>query len=418
VTVTYDLVSVDDHVIEPPGVWVDRLPKRYLDKGPHVIEAEDRQYWVYEGERATTMGLNAVAGKSREEFSMDPTRYSDMIPGCYDPVQRGRDLASNGIRGSLCFPTFPRFAGVTFLRAKDKELAHLCVQAYNDFMIDEWCAAVPGLFIPMIIGTLWDPELMAAEIRRCAAKGARALTFPENTHALGLPSFHSDHFDPVWEAVCETDTVVCIHIGTSGIVPLPSPDASFSIGIALAPGAAWSTCTDLIMGRIPRRFPTIKIALSEGGIGWVPFALERADRTWERHRHWSGLDDVPPSQVFRRNIWVCFIDEEMGIEARHRIGVDKIMWECDYPHADTPWPDSQKDVARLLAGVPDDDVALLTHGNAERLFRWTTRPDFAAISGNGAGGNGARATPGAGSPGTATSGDGAGGDGAGGDGRR
>jgi len=372
--VQYDLISVDDHVIEPHNVWIDRLPVRDREAGPHVIEADGREYWVYEGRRGETMGLNAVAGKDRRDYSMDPVRYSDMIRGCYDPVQRARDLMADGVRGSVSFPTFPRFAGVTFLKGDDKALASKCVVAYNDWMIDEWCAAVPGMYIPMIIGQLWDPVAMAGEIRRCAAKGARAVTFPENPVPVGLPSLSTRFWDPVWEAVTETDTVVCMHIGTSGVVPMPSADSPYVYGIALAPTAAWSTCIDLIMGEIPRRYPTIKFALSEGGIGWVPFALERADRSWERHRYWSGLDDIPPSEVFRRNIWVCFIGENMGVEARDHIGIDRIMWECDYPHADTPWPHSQKEVAQSLDGLPDDDVALMTHGNAERLFRWSLRP--------------------------------------------
>lgn len=371
---TLDLVSVDDHIVEPPGVWADRLPARYREAGPHVVEDGGREFWVFEGERGETMGLNAVAGKENKDFSMDPVRYTDMIPGCYDPVARANDLLSDGIRGSLCFPTFPRFAGVRFLRAKDKDLAHLCVQAYNDFIIDEWCASVPGMYIPMIIGQLWDPPRFADEIRRCAVRGARALTFPENTHALGLPSFHTDHWDPIWQAAEETETVVCIHTGTSGIVPMPSPDGSFAIGIALAPLAAASTCTDLLMSAALSRFPGLRIEIAEGGIGWIPFMLERVDRTWEKHRHWAKLGELPPSEVFRRNIWVCFIDERAGLEVRHAIGIDKIMWECDYPHADTPWPNSQGDVAKALAGIPDDEVALMTHGNAEALFRWTARP--------------------------------------------
>ena len=375
----YDLISVDDHVIEPPHVWSDRLPAKFQEAGPHVVESDDREFWVYEGRKGTTMGLNAVAGKERKEFSMDPVRYSDMIRGCWDPVQRARDLVSDGVRGSLCFPTFPRFAGVQFLKGDDKELSDLCVKAYNDWMLEEWCASVPGMYIPMIIGQLWDPQLMAAEIRRCSALGARALTFPENPVPIGLPSLSTDYWNPVWEAVTETDTVVCTHIGTSGVVPSPSEDAPFIVGIALSPMASWSTCLDLIMGNIPRHYPTIKFALSEGGIGWVPFALERADRSWERHRLWSGVDDTLPSEVFKRNVSVCFIGESMGIEARYHIGVDRIMWECDYPHADTPWPDSQKEVAESLEGVPDDEVAMITHGNAERLFRWTTRPDVDAL---------------------------------------
>ena len=375
----FDLISVDDHIIEPPNVWTDRLPAKYREDGPHVVDADGRQYWVYEGERSETMGLNAVAGKENKEFSMDPTSYDDMIRGCYDPVERGRDLLRDGIRGSVCFPTFPRFAGVTFLKAKDKALADLCVKAFNDFVLEEWCASVPGLYIPMIIGHLWDPDLMAAEIRRCAALGARAVTFPENTAALGEPSFHTRHWDPVWEAVTETDIAVCMHIGTSGVMAMPSEDASFAIGIAIANVNSFSALADIIMSEIPTRFPTIKIAISEGGIGWVPFALERCDRTWEKHRYWSGIGDVRPSEAFRQNIWVCFIEERAGIEMRHIIGVDKIMWECDYPHADTPWPYSQKAVAAAMEGVPQDEVDLMTHGNAERLFNWRERPDPASL---------------------------------------
>lgn len=377
----YDLISVDDHIIEPPGIWVDRLPAKYREAGPHVVEEGDRQFWVYEGRKGETMGLNAVAGKEFEEFSMDPVRYSDMIPGCYDPVQRARDLLADGICGSVCFPTFPRFAGVTFLKSDDKVLADLCVKAYNDWVIDEWCAAVPGMYIPMVIGQLWDPPAMAAEIRRCAARGARAVTFPENPVPLDLPPLNNPYWNPVWEAVTETDTVVCIHIGTSGVVPMPSSDSPFIVGIALSPVASWSTCYDIIMGDIPRRYPTIKFTLSEGGIGWVPFALERADRSWERHRHWSGKESLLPSEVFKRNVWACFIGENMGIEARHHIGVDRILWECDYPHADTPWPHSQKEVEQSLAGVPDHEVAMITHGNAEKLFRWTAKPDVASLLG-------------------------------------
>ena len=172
---------------------------------------------------------------------------------------------------------------------------------------------------------------------------------------------------------------ICIHIGTSGRTHLPSEDASFSVAVALGPVNAQITFMDLLLCGILQRFPDIKIALSEGGIGWVPFALERVNRTWERHRHWAGLDDTPPSELFKRNLWVCFIDEEAGIAMRDHIGVDKIMWECDYPHADTPWPNSQGAVGKALAGLPEADVAAMTHGNAERLFRWTERPDVDAV---------------------------------------
>ena len=367
----FDLFSVDDHVIEHATVWTDRLPRKLQEAGPHVVEEDGRELWVYEGTRNVTMGLNAVAGKPQEEWDMEPTRFSDMIPGCYDPHERARDMLADGIRASLCFPTLPRFGGVLFNDFKDKALADLCVRAYNDFMIDEWCASVPGMFVPMIIGQLWDPELCAAEIRRAAEKGNRAISFPENTVPIGLPSFYTDHWDPVWQACVETDTVVCMHIGTSGSVPMPSPDAPFILSIALASLNAFEASVNLMMSPVPRKFPGIKLVFSEGGIGWIPAALERADRQFLRHRLWADMADSPlPSEVFRRNMWVCMIEEPIGITFREHIGVDRILWECDYPHADTPWPYSQKQVAEELADIPRDEVEAITHGNAEDLFRW------------------------------------------------
>lgn len=368
----YDLISVDDHIIEHATVWSDRLPAAYQDAGPHVVTEGDREFWVYEGERSETMGLNAVAGREREDYSTDPVRFSDMIPGCYDPAARVEDMDRDGVRASLGFPSFPRFAGVKFLDGEDKALSDLCVKAWNDFVIDEWCATAPDRFIPMVIGQLWDPELMATEIRRTAEKGARALSFCENTSRLGLPSLHSEHWDPVWRALTETDMVACMHIGTGGHLPRTSDDAPMPVGIALAGTLAHFTCVDIIMSRVPQEFPDVKFVLSEGGIGWVPYALERADYTWERHRFWSEVGDMRPSEVFRRNVWVAFIDDIVGIENRHHIGVDKIMWECDYPHSDSSWPHSQKRVAELLEGVPRDEADQMTHGNAERLFGFGT----------------------------------------------
>ncbi|WP_420639539.1 amidohydrolase family protein [Candidatus Poriferisocius sp.] len=374
---------MDDHIIEPPHVWTDRIPAKYQDECPRVVTRDDgTEMWQYEGEQLATMGLNAVAGKAHKDFAMDPASYGDMIEGCFNPVTRAQDLLQDGIRGSLCFPTFPRFAGQRFLTAKDKTLADLCVRAYNDWMLEEWCDAVPGLYIPMMIGQLWDPELMAAEIRRNAERGVRSVSFPESTAPFDEPSFHTTHWDPVWQACVDTDMVVSIHIGTSGRTLMPSDDASFSVAVALGPVNAQITFMDILLCGIFQRFPDLKVALSEGGIGWVPFALERIDRTWERHRYWADLDDTPPSEIFRRNVWVCFIDEQAGVEARDHIGGDKIMWECDYPHADTPWPNSQGELRKLLSDLPADDVAAMTHGNAERLYRWRERPDVEAILGS------------------------------------
>ena len=370
---TLQLFSADDHIIEPAHVWQARVPARMRDQAPHVIEEDGLEYWVYEDRRGTTMGLNAVAGKDHRAISPDPVRFSDMMLGAYDPKQRARDMLADGILASILFPTLPRFAGTLFLEFEDKELAHACVRAYNDYVIEEWCpAGPPGLFVPTVITTLWDPILAAAEIHRCADNGARALSIPENTVPLGLPSYWSEHWNPVWQACQDRDIAMCLHIGTSGEVPRPTPEAPDMLSFTLLQVGSIMSSVNLMMSPVCRNYPDVKFVFSEGGIGWLPNAIERADRMWLRHKYYSGLDDTLPSEVFRRNMYLCMIEEPVCLKYRYDIGVDRILWECDYPHTDSTWPDSQRVANEVFdaAEVPDDEIDAITHGNAERVFNW------------------------------------------------
>src|ERR1700728_556621 len=194
----HQIVSVDDHLVEHPRVWQDRLPKKYLEQGPRIVDENGMHLWHYDGQVFPTIGLNAVAGKPPEEWGMDPVRYEDMIPGCYEPVSRVADMDLDGVQSALCFPSFPGFGGGTFQRADDKDLALLCVKAWNDFYIDEWCAVAPERYVPLAILPTWDIDACVAEAERVAAKGARTISFPDSPVPLGLPSFHSDHWDGLW----------------------------------------------------------------------------------------------------------------------------------------------------------------------------------------------------------------------------
>lgn len=369
----YKLFSVDDHIIEPRNVWTSRLPAGYRETGPHVIEAEGREFWVYEDQRSATMGLNAVAGKDPTQWGTEPVRFTDLIPGCYDPAARADDMRADGIVGSVLFPSLPGFGGRVFFEMKDKKLADLCVRAYNDFVIDEWCAAAPDIYVPTIISQLWDPHLAAAEIRRCATKGARALSFPENPSWLQLPSLHTDHWNPVFDALQETQIACSMHLGSSGYVAVPTPDSHFSVAIAGAPAANGSQAiTDLLFGSVVRRYPDVNFVITEGGIGYIPYLLERADFVWHKHRYWAPFGDTRPSDIFHRQFAVCAVNEAFGLlpEAIDIIGADNILWECDYPHSETPWPASQSAADKTFGGMPADHVAKITHRNAERIFRF------------------------------------------------
>jgi predicted TIM-barrel fold metal-dependent hydrolase len=365
------IVSVDDHVIEHPNVWQDRLAGKFQAAGPRNFKDEaGNDVWEFEGRRQYNIGLNAVAGKKREDYGLDPTRYDDMLPGCYDAGERIKDMDLDGVQAQLCFPSFPGFAGSTFVNATDKDLAAACVTAYNDWMIDEWCAANPTRQIPLCLVPFWDIDATVAETERVAAKGAKAVSFTEMPHALGLPSFHTTHWDPFLAVCQEAGMPLCVHFGSGG-APAVAPEAPFTTAIALF-GLNSQMCTvDLLNTRIFDRFPHLKVALSEGGIGWMPYILERVDYTWERHRHYTGMADARrPSEIFRTNIFGCFIYDDAGLHNIDLIGADNIMFESDYPHSDCNWPHTRKMLEESLAHVPDDVARKIAEDNARRVFNF------------------------------------------------
>jgi len=366
------LVSVDDHVVEPPDMFKNHLPAKYAELAPKVRQTEaGDDVWYYEGQELPNIGLNAVAGKPPEEYGIEPTTFAEMRPGCYDIHQRVRDMDANGVLGSMCFPSFPQFCGQLFSRTEDKTVALAMLQAYNDWHIDEWCGTYPGRFIPLSLPPIWDPELMAKEIHRVAAKGCHAVTFSENPEKLGWPSYHSDHWDPFWKAVSDTGTIVCLHIGSSSQLTITSVEAPINVMITLQPMNIVQAAADILWSRVMTKFPGVKFALSEGGIGWIPYFLERCDYVYEHHQQWTGQDlPMKPSELFRDRFITCFIDDAAGVTNRHDVGIDTITWECDYPHSDSTWPESPERLARSLEGVPDAEINAMTHENAMGFFQY------------------------------------------------
>ena len=368
-------ISVDDHVVEPPHLFDGRLPARYADRAPRVVRTDEgNDVWTFEGAQIPNIGLNAVAGRPKEEYGVNPTAFDEMRPGCYDVHERVKDMSAGGVLATMNFPSFPSFSGRLFLNTKDKDLALAVVQAYNDWHIDEWCGSYPGRFIPMALPVLWDPELCAQEVRRVAAKGCHSLTFTENPATLGLPSFHDDHWDPLWRALVDEGTILNIHLGSSGQLAVTAPNAPMDVMITLQPMNICAAAADLVWSRVFKEFPALKVALSEGGTGWIPYFLDRLDRTYDMHHLWTGQDfgDRRPSDVFREHILTCFIADPIGLSLRHEIGIDNICWEQDYPHSDSSWPHAPEELHRVAAryGVPDEDLNKITHENAMRWYRF------------------------------------------------
>jgi predicted TIM-barrel fold metal-dependent hydrolase len=365
------LISVDDHVVEPPDLFEGRLPRRFADRAPYVKrQADGSDVWFFEGERVINIGLAAVAGRDPSEYGMDPTSFDEMRAGCFDVHERIHDMNANGVLASLCFPSFPQFCGQLFSRQVDKELSLDVIRSYNDWHLEAWCGAYPGRFIPLGILPLWDSALMAEEVKRLAQRGCHAVTFSENPEKLGYPSFHSETWDPFWAACVEFDVVVCIHIGSSSSLPVTSTDAPPDVSIAVTPMNLLLASADLLWSHAFRAFPNLKIALSEGGIGWIPYFLERADYVYDRQHLWTGADfgDRRPSDVFRQHFTTCFIDDRVGLDLRDQVGLDTICWECDYPHSDSTWPRSPEILFDSLGRLSEKEINAITHENAIRIF--------------------------------------------------
>ena len=381
------LISVDDHVLEPPHVWVERVPAKDRERAPHMEVIDGLDYWVYDGKRVPSLGLSAVAGKSKEEFSPEPVSYSEMRPGCYDPKARVDDMDRAGMLASLCFPSLPRFCGQLFMEASDREFGFVCLQAYNDWILEEWCGSAQGRFIPLILIPMWDPPLAAKEMERCAAKGATSFAFSENPAPLGLPTIHDPnrYWDPVMAAANDLEMVVSMHTGSSSQVPQIAPDSPFMANLTWGAMRTSGTMLSWIFSSMFQRFPKIKIALSEGEIGWIPYYLERAEQVLDKQRHWvqrgvqfqnhatadADLETLNVRAAFREHVFGCFIDDVHGIASIDEIGEDNIMCETDYPHSDSTWPNCIQVVKNRIGHLPAATQYKLLRGNAERLYRFT-----------------------------------------------
>jgi predicted TIM-barrel fold metal-dependent hydrolase len=369
----FTVISVDDHLIEPPDLFEGRMPAALVDQAPHVVELDGgNQAWAFEDALYGNVGLNAVIGRPKDEWSMEPVRFDDMRRGCWDIRARIADMDTAGLWASLCFPSLlAGFAGAMFAGCKDPALGLACVRAWNDWHHEVWAGTVPERIIPLQITWLNDPVVAAEEVRRNAARGFKALSFPELPSNIGLPSMYTEHWDPLLAACEETGTVVCLHTGSASFTAARSPGAPLELSTTLFPVNGIVATADWLWARVPLRFPRLNVALSEGGIGWVPMLLDRLDYVMAHSGIggagvWDG--DVTPSEAVQRNFWFCTIDDPSTLGARDRIGVDHIMVETDYPHADSSWPDTQDLLATRFAGIPDDDVASMTHANAARLF--------------------------------------------------
>jgi predicted TIM-barrel fold metal-dependent hydrolase len=390
------IISVDDHVVEPPTLWQDRLPAKLRGAGPRVertkglVGVRDGKtffdpdvtegphtgwcdVWRFEDLAWPLHAGFAQYGVAKE--SRDPVTYDEVHPACWQQDERLKAMDANHTEASICFPTVPRFCGQTFLERTDKDLALAALQAWNDWIIEDWCGgAAAGRLIPLSVVPLWDADLAADEVRRCAAKGTSSIAFSEAPHALGVPSMHSGYWEPLWQACDEAGLVVNMHIGSSSKMPSTSADAPQFVGVTLNVQNSVHAVADWIWSGVFARHPNLKVALSEGQVGWMPFFYERMDSIWKRAELYDASirDVLPelPSSYARQQVYGCIFDDMTGLKLRDVIGMDRIMIEIDFPHSDSTFPHTEKVVGELAvaAGLDEAETRLLVRGAAIECY--------------------------------------------------
>lgn len=372
----FTVLSVDDHMVEPPHMFEGRMPAAWRERAPRVVEKDDgSQAWVWEKSAYPQVALCAVVGRPKANWGWEATRFDETRLGCYDPKARIVDMDLDGVQAQLNFPSFmPGMAGTNFtFDTQEPALGQACVRAWNDWFYEEWYQPFPDRFIPAGIAWIGDPEVAAQEIRRNASRGFRALSFVGSPTELGLPGLRTNYWDPMLRACEETETVICLHVGADGWNANP-PGTSLEVGAVCFPLSAYRATADWVWSGALIRFPRLKIAMSEGGIAWVPMLMDRLNYVLDHSAsnpddQWKN-SDIHPVEVLQRNFNFCAIEFASGMDLRERIGVERIMVETDYPHADSSWPNTQEMLAAGLRGVSAEDVRKITWENASRLYRF------------------------------------------------
>tara|TARA_X000000368_G_scaffold91340_2_gene69776 strand:+ start:26446 stop:27624 length:1179 start_codon:yes stop_codon:yes gene_type:complete len=387
------IISADDHVIEPAHVWQDRMPAKHKELAPKIVIAPQGEmtlndgvwletpgtgnkmaaWWHFENKRYQIKQMVACPGIPPEEVTMEGVTYDDIAPGCYDPKARLADMDINHVEASLCFPNYPRFCGQLFSEAEDLDLGLLCVQAYNDWMIDEWCGSSGGRLIPLCIVPLWDAELAAKEIYRVAEKGCRAVAWSELPAWLGRPGLHGDFWNPFFKACEDTQTVICMHIGSGTKTVQTSPEAPTVVTANLIVCNSAASMIDWIFSGKFEQFPNLKLLYAESQIGWIPYFIERADDTWQTHQWAQGEKRIPnpPSYYYKKHVYSCFFKDTVGIDLLDRIGEDNVLFETDYPHQDGTFPNTLAIAEDLFGHLGQETINKIARNNAIKLFGLT-----------------------------------------------
>jgi predicted TIM-barrel fold metal-dependent hydrolase len=370
------LVSADSHVNEPGDLWVERIDKAFRDRAPRVVDnlpgRQPGSYLVLEDIPPIHLTQGLGAGKKPEELPtfFQQTTYKDARPGGWDPAERLKDMEMDGVEAEVIYTTL----GFRQFWFKDAALQQACFRAYNDWLA-EYCSYAPKQLAGLALISLYDIEEAVRELQRCrqmGLKGAMIWASPPEDRPYSAP-----RYDPFWAAAQDLPMPLSLHAITG---MGPESQATRAMGREIQPvdrflravtGAdeVKRTLTVFIFSGVLERFPGLKLVSAENNVGWLPFVIQRWDQAHATSRYMQTTPlKLRPSEYFHRQVYATFIDDAVGVENRHQIGIDNIMWSSDYPHTASTWPHSRDIIARDFKTAPEAEKWKIVRENVIALY--------------------------------------------------
>jgi uncharacterized protein len=377
VALRFGVISVDDHVVEPPDLWTRCMSQgKWGDRIPHVAaQADGTERWVIDGQVKASSSL-APTGALSHNRGLEPQTWSEVPRSAYEPQARLAAMDSDAIDCSVLYPSAAGFSGEAVGAIKDLELQIECARVYNDWIIDVWTAFTPR-FVPQAILPAGSAEAAAAEARRAVSRGHKGVILPAQPSQINpaVPHLYKPDWDPLWTTIQELDVPVCFHAGSAPSVMFdisPAYDAAGARAFDNVRQSAGSAAliNGMVLSGILYRFPNLHPVFPASAIDYVPFALEALDHQWERQRLAENEGLIQrPSEIFRRQCYVTTWKEKVGLRNRNYIGPERILWESEFPRSTSTYPESARMIENNFAEVPAPEREQILCRNAARLYK-------------------------------------------------
>jgi predicted TIM-barrel fold metal-dependent hydrolase len=382
----YRIISADSHLETDAANWRHRIPEKYRDRGPRLVKTETGgDGWVIEGSQVREVASDLYGGKGRENWKPFGQSYAT-TPGTGPGEQRVKEMDTDGIDAEVLYPA--QASGPNFWRNIKEDKPYLAVvRAYNDWLAEEYCSVAPDRLIGLGIIPMTKIDDAVAElehIKKLGLKGAMITAFPNNK---GYPTKEDDRF---WAASLDMEMPVTVHVELNRTGPRDGPilpkrvkelEGEGSFSNIDFPGqvsrfyrAGGLNAVQMVLDGVFDRFPKLKIYFAETHCGWIPIFYHMSDTRWGRHQWWAeelgGWEPLKkkPSEYYREHCYWGFLDDPIGVEMRHHIRVDRMMWATDFPHQESDYPHSMAQLDRIMQGVPEDEKYLMVAGNCIEYF--------------------------------------------------